>query len=160
MDAAGEWRARVADDCRAAALELLHGRMRMLAARVEVLERHVLALEAKAGGGAGGGAAEEDAPDVTVREIMSAVAEAQGVTREAIRDHGRAAPLAEARHMAAWLARRLRPDMSYPQIGKAMGGRDHTTVMNSVRAVEADERLRERALEIARGQGWIGEGSR
>lgn len=48
----------------------------------------------------------------------------------------RAHKIARARHVAAWL---LRQDgMSYPQIGRALGYRDHTTIMHSVEVVEAE----------------------
>lgn len=40
-----------------------------------------------------------------------------------------------ARHYAMWLAYR-RGQWSLPQIGKAFGGRDHTTVLNGVRRIQ------------------------
>ncbi len=52
----------------------------------------------------------------------------------------RVAKYTHARHVACWLMRR-HTSMSLPLIGHRMGGRDHTTALNSVRRVEA---MRER----------------
>ncbi len=39
--------------------------------------------------------------------------------------------------MFCWLAKTYTPLASYPQIGRALGGRDHTTVMHGVRCINA-----------------------
>lgn len=44
-----------------------------------------------------------------------------------------------ARHIAMYLLRNLTP-LSYPQIGRLLGGRHHTTVMHGVRCVAAAPR--------------------
>jgi chromosomal replication initiator protein len=41
-----------------------------------------------------------------------------------------------ARQVAIYLTREL-TDLSLPQIGRLYGGRDHSTVLNSIRRVEA-----------------------
>lgn len=43
--------------------------------------------------------------------------------------------LIKARFAVIDAIKRERPDLSYPQIGKFMGGRDHTTIMAAVRAI-------------------------
>lgn len=52
-----------------------------------------------------------------------------------------------------YLARRLTP-LSLPEIGRRFGGRDHTTVLHGVRAVEtrlaADDRLAALSIGCAR----------
>lgn len=42
---------------------------------------------------------------------------------------------AKARHVAFWLARNL-TDSSLPQIGKAFGGRDHTTIQHGIKRID------------------------
>jgi len=55
------------------------------------------------------------------------------------------AGLVEARHTICWLLRQLSPRPSFPEIGRVLGGRDHTTIMASVRKVEA---------ALAGGEAW------
>lgn len=43
--------------------------------------------------------------------------------------------LIKARFAVIDAIKRERPDLSYPQIGKFLGGRDHTTIMAAVRAI-------------------------
>lgn len=45
--------------------------------------------------------------------------------------------LIEPRKLCMYEVHRQRPDLSYPQIGRLFGGRDHTTIMHSVKQVEA-----------------------
>lgn len=46
-------------------------------------------------------------------------------------------PIAEARKVAMYVAREV-TGASYPAIGRAFDGRDHSTVMAAIRAAEAD----------------------
>ena len=48
---------------------------------------------------------------------------------------GRSFAHARPRHIAMWLCRHLRPDLSYPQIAHRFD-RDHTTVMYAVRRMD------------------------
>ena len=56
-----------------------------------------------------------------------------------------------ARQVAIYLTREL-TDLSLPQIGRLYGGRDHSTVLNSIRRVEArckeDEELATRVEDL------------
>jgi chromosomal replication initiator protein len=61
-------------------------------------------------------------PDV----ILNTVAAHYGLTVDDLISPTRTRPLVEARHVAMYLMRTL-TDYSYPAIGKAFGGRDHTT---------------------------------
>jgi chromosomal replication initiator protein len=47
----------------------------------------------------------------------------------------RARNIARPRQIAMYLAKNL-TSLSYPEIGRQFGGRDHTTVMHAVRTVE------------------------
>lgn len=57
-------------------------------------------------------------------------------------------PLVDARHVAMYVARNGPRCWSYPQIGRAFGGRDHSTVVNAVQRIER-ERRRDRRIADA-----------
>jgi chromosomal replication initiator protein len=70
-----------------------------------------------------------------VEEIQQRVAEGFGISRAELVGSSRAATPLRARQVAMYLTREL-TDLSLPQIGRLYGGRDHTTVINSLRRVE------------------------
>jgi chromosomal replication initiator protein len=72
----------------------------------------------------------------TVEEIQDRVAAAFGVSREELTGSSRAAGPLRARQVAMLLTREA-TDLSLPQIGRLYGGRDHSTVLNSLRRAEA-----------------------
>ena len=84
-------------------------------------------------------------------EIQARVAESFAVSRAELLGTSRAATPLRARQVAIYLTREL-TDLSTPQIGRLYGGRDHTTVLNSIRRVEAaaaeDPALRQRIETI------------
>lgn len=71
-----------------------------------------------------------------VEEIQERVSATFGVSRSELVGSGRAATPLSARQVAIYLTREL-TDLSLPQIGRLYGGRDHSTVLNSIRRVEA-----------------------
>lgn len=71
----------------------------------------------------------------SIAEIKAAVAEEYGVTVLDIESDRRARECAWPRQTAMWLARRATA-RSLPDIGRFFGGRDHTTVIFAIRAVE------------------------
>lgn len=52
--------------------------------------------------------------------------------------------LVDVRHMAMYVLRKRRPDLSFPQIGRFFGGFDHTSVLHAIGRVENSERLKAR----------------
>jgi chromosomal replication initiator protein len=72
----------------------------------------------------------------SVEEIQQRVAEGYGISRAELIGSSRAATPLRARQVAIFLTREL-TDLSLPQIGRLYGGRDHSTVLNSLRRVEA-----------------------
>jgi len=66
----------------------------------------------------------------TVTEIQERTAEAFGVSVEALVSASRAGNLAWPRQVAMYLAREL-TDQTLPAIGRAFGGRNHTTVLHA-----------------------------
>ena len=87
----------------------------------------------------------------SVEEIQQRVAECFGVSRAELVGSSRAARPLRARQVAIFLTREL-TDLSLPQIGRLYGGRDHTTVLNSLRRIEAslgeDGELAEKVREL------------
>ncbi len=87
----------------------------------------------------------------SVEEIQQQVAERFGISRAELIGTSRAATPLRARQVAIYLTREM-TDLSLPQIGRLYGGRDHTTVLNSLRRVEAsigeDEALSTRVAEL------------
>jgi chromosomal replication initiator protein len=86
----------------------------------------------------------------TLEEIQEATCERLGVSPEALRSPDRTARVAWARQVAMYLAREL-TDATLPAIGRAFGGRNHTTVMHACR--RASERIASdaEAYELVRG---------
>jgi chromosomal replication initiator protein len=75
----------------------------------------------------------EQAP---VEVIQQRVSKAFGISRAELVGSTRAATPLGARQIAIYLTREL-TDLSLPQIGRLYGGRDHSTVLNSIRRAEA-----------------------
>jgi chromosomal replication initiator protein len=71
----------------------------------------------------------------SVEEIQQRVAETFGISRAELVGSSRAATPLRARQVAIYLTREL-TDLSLPQIGRLYGGRDHSTIFNSLRRVE------------------------
>lgn len=77
------------------------------------------------------------APEQTpVEEIQQQVSAAFGISQAELVGSTRAATPLNARQVAIYLTREL-TDLSLPQIGRLYGGRDHSTVLNSIRRAEA-----------------------
>jgi chromosomal replication initiator protein len=68
----------------------------------------------------------------TLREIQERTCEAFGVSMDDLLSPSRAQPLAWPRQVAMYLAREL-TDATLPAIGRAFGGRNHTTVLHAYR---------------------------
>ncbi|MFP4634540.1 MAG: chromosomal replication initiator protein DnaA [Nitriliruptoraceae bacterium] len=68
--------------------------------------------------------------EVSIQLIMEEVADYFSLSVEELCSSSRNRPLVTARQIAMYLAREL-TEMSLPRIGKAFGGRDHTTVMHA-----------------------------
>jgi chromosomal replication initiator protein len=71
-----------------------------------------------------------------VEEIQQRVSAAFGISRAELIGSTRAATPLSARQVAIYLTREM-TDLSLPQIGRLYGGRDHSTVLNSIRRAEA-----------------------
>lgn len=75
-------------------------------------------------------------PEAQVRIVAHVVAQHFDCPLEHIMGRSRAEPLPYYRNLVAWIVREI-TDVSYPQLGRALGGRDHTTAMNAHHRAEA-----------------------
>ena len=88
---------------------------------------------------------------LTIEDILSAVARHYNVDEAELVGRSRRKEVAQARHMAMYLARE-ETKASLPKIGQSLGGRDHTTVMHGIdkiaSQIEADDASRRDAIAI------------
>lgn len=84
-------------------------------------------------------------------QILQAVTRTFGISREKLLGRDRSREVALPRQVAMYLMREI-GNLSLPQIGEALGGRDHTTVMYACEKIadqiERDDRLRRQILSI------------
>jgi hypothetical protein len=98
-------------------------------------------------------------PRPTVRAIMAVVCRRYDVSREDMLSPRRELRYVTPRHIIMYLARKLTP-ASLPEIGRLLGGRDHTTILHGTRkigALRATDRklkaaLREMEIELVGGE--------
>lgn len=87
---------------------------------------------------------------VTIDTILKVVCNYYNITLADIKGTARNPKFANPRHIAVYLARQM-ADRTFTEIGGELGGRDHTTIMNSNRKIETliktDESMNE-TLEI------------
>jgi chromosomal replication initiator protein len=85
---------------------------------------------------------------ITPQVVLDATAKVFGIPVEDIIGKARTRDLVDARHIAMYVCRQLtNPPLSFPQIAKAFGGRDHTTVMNAVSRIERDMKERRKTFD-------------
>jgi chromosomal replication initiator protein len=89
-------------------------------------------------------------------EIIDAAAQEFGVERESLLARSRQRSVTRARHVAMYLARELTAH-NYSEIGRGIGGRDHTTVLHAItqigNAVHTDPDVRQSVDNLRRRLG-------
>lgn len=90
------------------------------------------------------------APSPPLADIVDAVCEYYGIPKSVLTSASRKQSTVFARAVAIYLARELTP-LSYDQIGRRLGGRDHTTVLHNYRRI-AGAVAGDRALQSALGE--------
>lgn len=84
-------------------------------------------------------------------EILSLVANKFGLSTEELLSPSRKSEIALARQIAAYLCR-FRLGLSFPELGKILGGKDHSTVMHAVKKIkfllETDKKTRKLITEL------------
>ena len=90
-------------------------------------------------------------PTPSIRLITDVVAEYYAIRQFDMVSQRRTQAVVRPRQVAMYLARRLTPK-SLPEIGRHMGGRDHTTVLHGCRRIEelarSDDNLAAELIEI------------
>jgi len=76
-----------------------------------------------------------DARRPTLQEIVAVVAKYTNIPQKQLKSGSRKQSIVFARAITAYLARELAA-ASYDQIGRALGGRDHTTIMHSYKKID------------------------
>jgi chromosomal replication initiator protein len=89
---------------------------------------------------------------ISPEDITTAVCRVLSVTRDEFNSSSRKQQIVRARQLAAWLYK-TELKLSYPYIGKLLGGRDHTTILSGVRKVKEaiainDEQITEQIKSI------------
>jgi chromosomal replication initiator protein len=85
---------------------------------------------------------------ITPQVVLEACAKQFGLSVADLTGKARTRDLVDARHIAMYVCRQLtNPALSFPQIAKAFGGRDHTTVMNAVSRIERDMKERRKTFD-------------
>jgi len=89
--------------------------------------------------------------DLTTQQVVALVADKFKVTVDQLIGRDRSREIALPRQVAMYLLRR-EVNVSLPQIGEALGGRDHTTVMYAIdqiaNKIETDSGLRRDVIDI------------
>jgi chromosomal replication initiator protein len=85
----------------------------------------------------------------TVEDIQRQICEAFGLSMEDLLSTSRAAPVTWPRQVAMYLAREL-TDQTLPAIGRAFGGRNHTTVMHACKRTAERIATDREAFEVVR----------
>lgn len=68
-------------------------------------------------------------------DLLTVVAFVSGLSLEEIKSNRRSLRVCQPRQVFFWLARQF-TSLSYPQIGRVGGGKDHTTVLHAARRVD------------------------
>jgi len=88
---------------------------------------------------------------VTLDELVTTVADFYGISRDDLLGRGRNKELVHPRQVVMYLARE-ELQLTLPQIGESLGGRDHTTVIYGVekitQSIDGDDGIRREVLSI------------
>lgn len=75
---------------------------------------------------------------LSIKVVLNAVASVTGISEAEMLGQVRTRKIARARHIAVWMATRHCPHLSCAEIGRRMGGRDHTTILHATNRIEAE----------------------
>jgi chromosomal replication initiator protein len=85
--------------------------------------------------------------NISSKKVIEAVSVDSDVSVEDLLGQNRSAKIAVPRQLAMYILREF-SEISLPQIGELLGGRDHTTIMYGIKKVADDEKLKKRAENI------------
>ena len=99
-------------------------------------------------------ASEEEAGVITIEQIQKTVASAYKISVEQLVSKNNSRQFSFPRQIAMYLCKRLTKH-SYPEIGRAFGGKHHTTVIHSFEKIQAlsagDAKLQRLLLDLSQG---------
>jgi chromosomal replication initiation ATPase DnaA len=72
---------------------------------------------------------------ITGHDVLRVVAEVTNTPMGALLGRRRTRKVARPRQLAAYLMREFCPHLSYPAIGRIMGGRDHSTIIHATQTI-------------------------
>ncbi len=75
---------------------------------------------------------------VTIKVVIEEVEKYYNLSKGSLVSKKRSADIALPRQVAMYVCREILEDPSFPKIGEAFGGRDHTTVLHNVRKIASD----------------------
>jgi hypothetical protein len=75
---------------------------------------------------------------IAIKTVLAVVAKVTGVSEAEMLGYVRNRRVSRIRHAAIWMARRHCPHLTCAEIGRRVGGRDHTTILNSVNRIESE----------------------
>lgn len=93
-------------------------------------------------------------PDVICpkRRLRGAVAAMFGMEEYLLPSSSRRVPVVRARYAFAYVARAWWPELSYPRIGRLLGGRDHSTILHGLQQFDgwlaADSELQSKVSRL------------
>lgn len=105
---------------------------KLIAAEIGIPEMAVYGISNHLGVPLGTGAGRPNTPLIDL--ISSLIERDTGITRVQLQSHYRGRAVARARFVAMWLLR-IVGRRSFPEVGRAFGGRDHTTAMHACSSV-------------------------
>lgn len=92
---------------------------------------------------------------LSIKELIMLLCAEEDLSYHDIMGVSRRYHLSHPRQRFMWVVRKVKPNLSYPEIGRRFGGRDHTTVLHAVRemdkryAMDEEEREKVDALLVA-----------
>lgn len=96
---------------------------------------------------------------LSVRNIGQIAAEYSSITFAELIGSRRYPHYVRARALAVWAVKTLRPDLSYPQIARHLGGKDHTTLIHqyqmALRLLETDADFVTRCDALLSEVSWM-----
>lgn len=86
---------------------------------------------------------------IYARDVLAYVANSAGVKVTDLSGPARRRPYIYYRFVAVWAIRQCCPHMSYPAIGRMLGGRDHTSIIHAERRAKEEMTKRPDLQKIA-----------
>jgi chromosomal replication initiator protein len=74
--------------------------------------------------------------EISPEEILEFICRECNVNIDAVRGKSRKGPVAQARHISIYFIRKHLSNLTLKEIGETFGGKDHSTILHSIKAVD------------------------